>query len=498
MRPTLRAGFALPLKLWRPADPLCVISLTFSLICFALGCAAPVQKAAEAPAQAPELPLEERAAQMLSQAIRFRTVNPPGDEKPLARYLRSVLRAAGIEAHLVKTPRRDSRRGRAALWARLPGRGLKSPIVLLSHLDVVPAEPEDGWRDDPFAGLQRDGEVIGRGAIDAKGVAVVHLLTLVELAKRRERLERDVVLLATPDEESGGLFGAGWLVRERPELVLGAEYLLTEGGGIHVDPAGGPDAWQVAVSEKSPCWLRVETHGRAGHSSVPDPRAAVPRLLEALDRIRHFETPLHVVPEVANMFRALAPLAPPDDRAGFAALAATLASDAGFRRRFLAEPAYAALVRTTVAITVLRGGPRTNVVPAVAAAQIDARLVPGELCADFAGRIDDLVQGTGAEVQTLLAFPAASSPVETSLFRAIESVAHSLDPRSVVVPRVLTGFTDAHWFRDLGITAYGFVPRWQRRGEARGIHGPNERISTENLRRGVETLVAILERLDQE
>jgi len=483
--------------LWRAAKHLCVIALTFPLACFALACATPVQQAPEAPAQAPELPLEERAAQILSHAIRFQTVNPPGDEKPLARYYRELLKAAGIETRLIKTPRRGSRRGRAALWARLPGSGAKPPIVLLSHLDVVPAGPDEGWRDDPFAGLRRDGAVIGRGAIDAKGVTVVQLLAVVELAKRGARLERDVLLLATPDEETGGLFGAGWLVRERPELVLGAEYLLTEGGGIHVDAGGGPDVWQIAVSEKSPCWLRVETRGRAGHSSLPDPRAAVPRLLEALERIRRFEAPLHVVPEVSRMFRALAPVAPPEDRRGFETLADSLASNAAFRRRFLAEPAYAALVRTTVAITVLRGGPRTNVAPAVAAAHIDARLVPGELCSDFADRIAELVRGTGAEVQTLLAFPAATSPVETGLYRTIESVALSLDPQARVVPRVLTGFTDAHWFRDLGITAYGFVPRWQRRGEARGIHGPNERISTENLRRGVETMIEILERLDR-
>ena len=469
----------------------------FTLALAVLACAGPAQKGGEPPAAAAVPGIGEQAAAVLARAIRFPTVNPPGDEAPLAAYLAGVLEEAGIDARVIATPSGDSKVGRAALWARLPGAGRRPPIVLLSHLDVVPASADEGWDADPFAGVRRDGQVLGRGALDAKGVAVVHLLALSELARRKVRLPRDVILLATPDEETGGRDGAGWIATQRPDLLLGAEFLLTEGGGIHVDPGGGPDAWQIAVSEKSPCWLRVATQGRSGHSSVPDPDAAVPRLLDALDRIRRRETPLHVVPEVARMFRALAPLAPPEDAEGFSRLADALAFDAGFRRRFLAEPAYAALVRDTVAITVLRGGPRTNVVPAEAAAHLDARLLPGRHCEDFSRELTDLSKGTGAELQTLLSFSSAGSPVDTALYRAIADTARARDPRAVVVPRVLAGFTDAHYFRELGIASYGFVPRWQRRGDQRGVHGPNERISVENLERGVLTLVAILEQLDR-
>jgi acetylornithine deacetylase/succinyl-diaminopimelate desuccinylase-like protein len=476
---------------------LCGNTLTLAFTPTLLGCAGFGQDRDQAAERAASSGLGERAAAILARAIRFRTVNPPGDEGPLAAYFAGLLRDAGIEARAIPTPSGESKVGRAAVWARLPGTRGEPPIVLLSHLDVVPAHPDDGWDADPFTGLRRGDEVIGRGALDAKGVAVVHLLALTELARRKAPLARDVLLLATPDEETGGIHGAGWLVRERPQLLLGAEYLLTEGGGIQVDSAGGPEAWHVAVSEKSPCWLRLATHGRPGHSSVPDPEAAVPRLVVALERILRREPPLHVVPEVARMFRALAPLAPAEDAAAFSHLADALAVDAAFRRRFLAEPAYAALVRDTVAITVLRGGPRTNVVPAEAAAHLDARLLPGRRCEDFSREIGDLAADAGAEVQTLLAFPSASTPVATDLYRAIEAVARARDPRAIVVPRVLAGFTDAHYFRELGIAAYGFVPRWQHRGEQRGVHGPNERISVENLERGVETLVAILEQLDR-
>lgn len=477
---------------------MCGITLVGLLVLAVLGCAADAQKSGQAPA-APRIgDLGEQAAGILAQAIRFRTVNPPGDEGPLAAYFATLLKASGIDARVIPTPSGTSTVGRAAVWARLPGAGTRPPIVLLSHLDVVPARRSgEGWRVDPFAGVVEDREVIGRGALDAKGIAVVHLLTLTELARRQTRLARDVVFLATPDEETGGLDGAGWLVRERPQLLGGAEYLLTEGGGINAASGDSPEAWQVAVSEKSPCWLQVATQGRAGHASVPDEDGAVPRLLDALDRIRRRQSPLRVVPEVARMFRELAPLAAAEDAKGFANLSDALRFDAAFRSRFLAQPAYAALVRDTLAITVLRGAPTTNVVPAEALAHLDARLLPGGRCEDLALEIAQLVAESGAEVEGILAFPSASSPTDTALFRAITTVARRRDPGAVVVPRVLAGFTDAHYFRELGITAYGFVPRWQRRGEPRGIHGSNERISVKNLRKGVETLIAILEELDR-
>jgi len=457
----------------------------------AAGCASP----APAP-EPPEPPLRERAAEILSRAIQLRTVNPPGDEAPLAAYLAGRLAEAGLEAQLIETPPGSSSVGRAALWGRLRGSGRRPAVVLLSHLDVVPADPQ-GWSHDPFAGLRRDGYVIGRGAQDAKGVAVVQLLALIELARRDPPLERDVILLATPDEETGGRDGAGWLVRERPDLLGGARYLLTEGGGVLSLPGGRP-VWHVAVTEKSPCWLRVVAVGPPGHSSVPPRGAAVPRLLDALDRVRTLEPQVRVVPAVERMFAALAPAAPAEDRGPFSSLGASLRSDPAFRARFLAEPAYAALVSDTLSITVLEGGPRTNVLPSVATADLDARLLPGGRCDALAATLQARVAQSGARIETLLSIDSLASPADTPLYRAIEASAARLEPDALVVPRVVTGFTDAHWFREAGMIAYGFVPRWHRVGEPRGVHGPNERISLDNLERGVEALVEILTQLDRQ
>ena len=439
--------------------------------------------------------LRSRAAALLSEAIRFQTVNPPGNERALAEHLVARARAAGLEARVQLTPSGGNGTSRAAAWAVHRGRGRARPIVLLSHLDVVPADAEQ-WTVPPFEGVVGGGFVVGRGALDAKGIAVAHLLTLIELQRRGIELDRDVIFLAVPDEETGGRHGSGVIVRDHPDLLRGAEYLLAEGGGIQPSLTEGPDVWGVTFTEKSPCWLELVAHGLPGHGASTVSEAAVPSLVRALERVRQLEFETRVVPEVARMFEALAPLAPPGDRAHFADLPRALALDPSFRARFLAEPGQASLVRNTVALTVLEGSSSTNIIPARARAHLDGRLLPGERCDDFRERVRAAIDDPGITLETLLAFDANVSPVETGLFRAIERVAARLDPDARVVPRVSPGFTDAHYYRDLGIVAYGFVPRRLRPLDTRGIHGPNERISIDNLEFGVETLVALLRELD--
>lgn len=444
-------------------------------------------------------PLEERATELLAEAIRIRTVNPPGNEAALARHLAEQLDRAGIEHEVIETPSPEGGPPRAAVWGRLRGEGGRPALVLLSHLDTVPAKREE-WSVDPFAGEIWDGFVWGRGALDAKGVAVTHLMTMLELARAEEPLERDLIFLATPEEETGGAIGAGWIAARRPELFENAGYLLTEGGGILAPgtlESERPAIWGVSLTEKAPCWLELRAHGRAGHSSAPSEEAAVPRLIAALDRIRRVESPVRVLDEVEMMFEALAPLAPPWDREAFASLARALEEDEAFRRRFLDDPSQNALVRNTISITVLEGAPKTNVAPAMARAQLDARLLPGESCRRFAASLATLIDEPAIEIIEILSFPARASETDTALYRAIETLAASQEPPGVVVPRMIGGFTDAHWFRELGLVAYGFVPRALTREETRRVHGIDERVSTKVLVEGIERMIELVRTLDR-
>ncbi|MCG8591386.1 MAG: M20/M25/M40 family metallo-hydrolase [Proteobacteria bacterium] len=462
------------------------------LVALLSGLAVAAGARADWPFRKREAPLAERAAALLSQAIQIDTTVPPGGEAALAEAWREVLADADVEARVVPTPGA----GRGALWARVPGSGTARPLILLSHLDVVPADPDE-WRVDPFGGEIRDGHVWGRGALDAKGVGVVQLLTLIQLARRDTALPRDVILLATPDEETGGRNGAGWLVREHPELLRDAEFLLTEGGSVRPGEDHRPSVWGVTVTEKQPCWLALRARGTPGHSSAPTRDAAVPRLVAALDRVRRTETPIRVIPAVSRMFFQLAGLAAEEDRAGYRNLEVALSEDSPFRRRFLGSRGRNALVRDTVAITVLEGGPRTNVSPSVASAHLDVRLLPGGRCEDFVSELEEVVADPELSLEVLLSFAAGVSGTDTALYRAIQQTAAAREPGALVVPQVIAGFTDAHWFRDRGIAAYGFVPRWIAPADTRGVHGVDERVSIANLERGVETLLAILDQLAQ-
>jgi acetylornithine deacetylase/succinyl-diaminopimelate desuccinylase-like protein len=463
--------------------------VSFSLHFMIVGCAP--QHAPAVGRDAADDPL----AGILSRAIQIETVNPPGNEKPLAVYFASVMSAAGIESRVIDTPDGDSPVGRASAWGIVRGSGRKRPVVLLSHLDTVPADPNQ-WDDDPFGGVVRDGYVIGRGALDAKGVAVVHLMTLLELARRATPLDRDVILLATPDEESGGVDGAGFIASQRADLLGDAEFLLTEGGGILDRGDPEPSLWRIGVVEKSPCWMQVTAHGNAGHSSVPPRNAAVPRLISALERVNRLEFPIRVVPEVQAMYLALAPLAAPEDAAAYTDLEHQLQTDAAFRSRFMTIRFQAALVSNTITATVLQGGSRTNVLPAEAIAHLDARLLPGESCDEFTDVVRHAIADSGIDVDSLLSFEATSSPTDTAMYAAIEAVAAKRTPAAPTVPSVTIGFTDAHYFRDIGITSYGFTPRALRREDGSGVHGHNERAAIEPLAQAVVTLLEILDELE--
>jgi acetylornithine deacetylase/succinyl-diaminopimelate desuccinylase-like protein len=436
--------------------------------------------------------LSDRAAALLSEAIRIDTTNPPGNERVLAEWLVRYLASEGVEARVIPLPDPDS--PRAAVWARLRGTGGARPLILLSHLDVVPADPR-AWTVEPFAGVVGGGYVVGRGALDAKGVTVTHALALAEARRRGLAFARDVILLATPDEEAGGRGGAA-LLADRPDLLGDAGYLLTEGGGVLPGEGATPDVWGVSFTEKTPCWVTLAAHGVPGHGAGGTAEAATHRLVAALARVAALRFETQVVPAVSQMFAALAPLAAPEDRAGYAALRGSLALDPAFRARFLQDSGRAALVRNTAVITTLSGGERINVLPSEARAGIDARLLPGVRCEDFVARLRGAIADPAISLEVELSFDAAASPPETPLMDAIRRVAARSRPAGVVVPRVITGFTDAHWFRARGIVAYGFVPRRLRPVETRGVHGANERISIENLGFGIEATLDILRELD--
>ncbi len=432
--------------------------------------------------------IEKEASELLSRSIQIDTTNPPGNELAAANFWKQRLAQEGLEAQVF-----ESQPGRGIVYARLKGSGEEKALILLHHLDVVPAVKAD-WEFDPFAGTIKDGYVYGRGAIDCKGAAAVQFMTLALLKRLGVPLKRDIIFLGTADEEEGGRQGAGWFVANHFNLIAGAEFLLTEGGGIRIRDS--KRSYEIDIAEKAPCWIQLEANGPAGHGSRPLPETAVTRLIRALDKIMRYETEVKVVPAVQAYFTALAAQEETAKTERYRDLGRALV-DPGFRKEFLANPTYNALVRNTISPTVLEGSNKTNVIPAHARAQLDCRLLPGEDPQQFVATLEKVVGDPEVKFSILLNFPPLASEADTELFRAIRNVAERHDPQVPVVPAVLGGFTDSHYFRRKGIISYGFTGIPLTEEDGRRVHGTNERIPLASLREGTQILFELVQELNK-
>jgi acetylornithine deacetylase/succinyl-diaminopimelate desuccinylase-like protein len=428
------------------------------------------------------------AVELLAEYLRIDTTNPPGNEIRAADYFARLLKKEGIEYQIF-----ESAPGRGSLYARLRGNGRKRPLILLNHTDVVAAE-RSFWTTDPFSGQIRDGYLYGRGALDMKSLGAVQLMVMMLLKRSGVSLDRDLIFLATADEEAGGRQGAGWFVRNKADLIRDAEFLINEGSSNLVF-GGRVVYYGIGATEKTPCWLKLTVKGTAGHGSVPQSNSAPSRLVRALGKIEAYETPLKVTPAVARYYKSLADIQPDLElRRAYSDIEAAL-RDPKLRSLVMSRAENSAMLRNTIQPTVVSIGSKTNVIAPIATAEIDCRLLPGERPEDFVAEIKRVIDDPGIEVETLLAFGATESPVDTDLYRAITGVVRAEDPGARFVPTVLAGFTDSHFFRELGIVCYGFSPFLVPVSDFSGVHGNDERIQVESVKNGTRLLYQIVRAL---
>jgi len=295
--------------------------------------------------------------------------------------------------------------------------------------------------------------------------------------------------MATADEEAGGLFGVGWLIEQRPELFANIGYALNEGGGGSL--TDGRTQFSIEITQKVPYWLRLTTRGEPGHGSRPQASTAVTELVAALDRLREHDFPFRVIPAVDAYFRGMAVTRSPTWQRRYVDIAAAIQQPGVADELRNENPSHYALLRNTCSMTRLSASEKINVIPTEAWAELDCRLLPDQSPEAFLQELGDIL-GEAVDVETLMGFTPASSSAETGLFRTIEDVTHDHYPEAHVVPSVLQAFTDSHFLRDLGITAYGFRPVAIPSEDSGGVHGNNERISVENVRLGVTAMSDIV------
>ena len=433
--------------------------------------------------------LAREAQSTLSDYLRVNTTNPPGNEILAARFLKGILEREGIEAQILDTAELGP--NRANLYARLRGNGTKKAIALVHHMDVVPATPAS-WSVDPFSGAVKDGYIWGRGAIDMKGAGIAQLMALIAIKRSGVALTRDIVYIGNSDEEltsTGGLV----FVARHPDLLKDVEYLMTEGADNILDSNGKVVYFAVGVAEKRTFWQRLTVNGTPSHGSRPTKQNPVPRLVAALYKISQFETPLHITPGVNKFFRDIARLYAEPQRSWLSNVTVAL-EDPKAREWILSDVFWNAYLRNTISLTGLAGSNKTNVIPGVATADIDVRLLPDQDPAEFLKTLQGVVGDTAVHFTTLLQPKTPlESPIDTDLFRAIERAAHEREPTAFVTTPMETAATDRPTYRKLGITTYGFSPfRVPRPEIQRGMHGNDERLSVENVGYGTHFFYDIL------
>jgi acetylornithine deacetylase/succinyl-diaminopimelate desuccinylase-like protein len=430
----------------------------------------------------------------LQALIRMDTVNPPGRELGVARYLDDVLRGAGIETTLL-----EPAPGRAALIGRLKGNGKHRPVMMMAHMDVVGVERER-WTTNPFGGEILDGFLYGRGAIDDKGMLAVNLQTMLVLnehvVRRGGSLDRDVIFLATSDEEADGDVGIDWVIANQPE-VLEAEFALNEGGRLRlVDNTLAYAA--VQCGEKIANVLRLTASGSPGHASIPIPDNAVVRLARAVAATAGHREPVIMTDTSRRFFAGVSGLwkearvqaamkdISSDDPKRIASGAAVVSEN----------PPFNAMIRNGISPTMLAAGVRPNVIPAEASATLNVRLLPGQSLEDLIARLrasiaDDAVtvaiESRGEE--------APPSPHDSPMFAAIRDAIGEMAPGVPAVPFLSTGATDSAPLRRAGVKAYGILPFPLTEEDEGRMHGHDERVSVASLAFAVKLTWLIFNRI---
>jgi acetylornithine deacetylase/succinyl-diaminopimelate desuccinylase-like protein len=410
--------------------------------------------------------LRTETAALLAGLIRLDTTNPPGNETPAAEHLAAYLAEAGVRSDL-----RGRSPERANLVARLRGTGDGPTLMLLGHTDVVLADADE-WTVPPFSGVERDGHLWGRGALDMKGQVAAEAVAFATLAREGWTGAGDVVLAAVADEEVGDGWGLPWLCEHHPDLVR-SDYVVNEGGGERVTN-GSHVAYTVGIGEKQCSAFAVTTRGRSGHASVPGAADnALLKLIPVLERIDRMAAPTHDLPELHTFLRSIG------------------ADDAEPRRLMersrTENPLLAEMIEpmlgATIAPTGMSASTKINVIPGRAQLRCDCRILPGMTQADVEGAVREALAGLDYEFEFLERDGGTMSPAETPLFAAIEEFLPEIEPGATAAPVICTGFTDSHWMREaFGSVAYGFMPtRMDPQVAGALVHSADERILLDDL-----------------
>ncbi len=430
----------------------------------------------------------DESVSLLRDLIRVDTTNPPGDEYEAAILLQRYFNSFNIESRMVESDPK-----RVSIISDLKGEDTKlKPLILLSHLDVVPANPKE-WSVPPFSGEVKNGYVWGRGAIDCKGLAVCEAVAMSLVKRLRIPIRRTIRYISVADEEMGGEKGAKFVVENENIEGFG---VINEGGTGAI--LNGKKIYLPCFGEKGPLWLKIVAKGKSGHASMPHKENPNLILLSALSKIsetnfgREFTKnfikaiDVHVVRN-SKMGTILSPLL-------------SIAEKSKAVRKILGEilylllqskPKLQAMVSNTLSITMIKSGYKENVIPEEAEAVIDIRLLPGYSYFDVIEKMKAIVNDPRISFEILTMHQFSESSPEEEFFLNIRYAVQSVY-NYPFFPILATGFTDSRFFRSRNIPSYGLLPFFLTEEEVATMHGIDERISIENLIEGVKLMLSII------
>lgn len=434
---------------------------------------------------------QQRGLEIYKELVEINTVTETGDTGRAADAMAARLRAAGFAGADVQVFKPAPRKGN--LVARLRGTGARKPILLLAHIDVVPANPDD-WSTDPFRFTEIDGYYYGRGTGDNKYMAASLIANLIRYKQEGFRPDRDIIVALETDEETLDRDGWGiqWLLRNQRQAI-DAEFALNEGGGVGLKN-GKAIRNSVQTTEKVSITYRLEVKDRGGHSSVPRTENAIYRLADGLARLAKFKFPLNLNATTRAYFEATAKLETAQTAADIRSVLSERPDQAALNRLY-ANPAYNAQLHTTCVATMLQGGHAYNALPQLASAMVNCRIMPGESVADVKATLARVLTDEQISLNELdrpiLSRPSA---LNGELLDAIQKTSAEIFPGVPVVPIMSSGATDGSYLRNAGIPTYGHTGLASDVDDVRS-HGKDERVMKKAFFEGQEYLYRLVKRL---
>jgi acetylornithine deacetylase/succinyl-diaminopimelate desuccinylase-like protein len=431
--------------------------------------------------------MKPEAVELLSRYLQIDTTNPPGNEDKGVDFFAGILKKEGID---YKTY--EASPGRRSIKAVIPGTGAKGALILLNHIDVVPAKAEE-WSVGPFSGEVKDGFIYGRGALDMKSLGILELLAFLEIKRQGLTPCRDIMFLAVADEETGGGEGAQYLLENYPDEFR-ADLVINEGGFGLTNVLSGRPLFMIATAEKGVCQVKLTSTGPPGHGSTPHGQNALEKLVKGLNRILSRENNIIVIPLIAEYFKHLGTewefLKPYLEDGNAETLIEALT-----RSGMINVPQMSAMLKNTASLNRMSAGDKINVIPSTAEAEFDIRLLPGTDPEAVLAEMRKELAEENIKVETIKKARASESAMDTEEFSIIKNVYLDHLPDAMAVPSLLPGASDSRFFRSKGIPCYGVCPMLISIEDLNRVHGIDERISVENMITGTEVFTDIVKRL---